>query len=79
VLRGQVIRAGRALLPWDQERLARQAGVSVAAVRELKAGRIAGRGLSAVAAQAALERAGLRFLAGEAGLGRGLRYASARA
>lgn len=60
----QQIKAGRALLGWDQAELARQAEVSLATVKRLEArpGVIGGTMETAVRLKAALERAGIEFI-----------------
>lgn len=62
------IKAARALLGWDQTRLAAEAGVSVPTVRrmELKEGIVSGHTRTIFAVQQALEAAGIELLDGEA-------------
>ena len=74
VLRGRLLHAARALLGWTQARVAGEAGVSTAAVTALEVGRRGPRAGSVTAITAALERAGVRFLAAADGLGQGVRY-----
>jgi hypothetical protein len=62
------------LLGWTQARVAGEAGVSTAAVTALEVGRRGPRSGSAAAITAALERAGVRFLAAAEGMGQGVRY-----
>jgi transcriptional regulator with XRE-family HTH domain len=75
VISGVQIRAGRALLGWDQARLAEAAGVSVVTVKRLEA---AGEDIHAhfatvVKVKSAFESAGVLFLGEESGLGYGVR------
>jgi transcriptional regulator with XRE-family HTH domain len=75
MISGVQIRAGRALLGWDQARLAEAAGVSVITVKRLEA---AGEELHAqfatvIKVKSAFERAGVLFLGQESGLGYGVR------
>jgi transcriptional regulator with XRE-family HTH domain len=74
VLRGRLLHAARALLGWTQARVAGEAGISTAAVTALEVGRPGPRAGSVAAITAALERAGVRFLAAADGLGQGVRY-----
>ena len=74
VLRGRLFHAARDLLGWTQARVAGEAGVSTAAVTALEVGRRGPRRGSVAAITAALERAGVRFLAAADGLGQGVRY-----
>ena len=74
VQRGRLFHAARALLGWTQARVAGEAGVSTAAVTALEVGRRGPRAGSVAAVTAALERAGVRFLAAADGLGQGVRY-----
>ena len=74
VLRGRLLHAARALLGWTQARVAHEAGVSTAAVTALEVGRPGPRAGSVAAVTAALERAGVGFLAAADGLGQGVRY-----
>jgi hypothetical protein len=74
VLRGRLLRAARDLLGWTQARVAGEAGISTAAVTALEVGRRGPRAGSVAAVTAALERAGVRFLAAADGLGQGVRY-----
>ena len=75
MLSGIQIRAARALLGWDQARLARQAGVSIITVKRLEA---AGEDIHAhfatiLKVKTAFEDAGVLFLGEESGLGYGVR------
>jgi transcriptional regulator with XRE-family HTH domain len=75
MISGVQIRAGRALLGWDQARLAEAASVSVITVKRLEA---AGEELHAqfatvIKVKSAFERAGVLFLGEESGLGYGVR------
>jgi transcriptional regulator with XRE-family HTH domain len=74
VSRGRLFRAARDLLGWTQARVASEAGVSTAAVTALEVGRPGPRAGSVAAVTAALERAGVRFLAAAEGMGQGVRY-----
>jgi DNA-binding XRE family transcriptional regulator len=74
VSRGRLLHAARALLGWTQARVAHEAGVSTAAVTALEVGRPGPRRGSVAAITAALERAGVRFLAAAEGMGQGVRY-----
>lgn len=58
------IRAARALLRWDQKRLARAAGISVETVRRLEkmSGRVSAYVATMDAIKAAFEREGVEFL-----------------
>lgn len=62
----QQIKAGRALLGWDQAALARQSDVSLATVKRLEArpGVIGGTMDTAIRLKAALEEAGVEFIGG---------------
>ena len=73
VSRGRLLHAARALLGWTQARVAHEAGVSTAAVTALEVGRPGPRAGSVAAITAALEWAGVRFLAAADGLGQGVR------
>lgn len=70
----QQIKAGRALLGWDQAKLAQHAEVSVATVKRLEArpGIIGGTMDTAIRLKAALEAAGVEFI-GAPGDGPGAR------
>jgi transcriptional regulator with XRE-family HTH domain len=74
VSRGRLLHAARTLLGWTQARVAREAGISTAAVTALEVGRRGPRSGSVAAITAALEQAGVRFLAAADGLGQGVRY-----
>ena len=74
VLRGRLFHAARTLLGWTQARVAGEAGISTAAVTALEVGRRGPRAGSVAAVTAALERAGVRFLAAAEGMGQGVRY-----
>jgi predicted transcriptional regulator len=69
------IRAGRALLGWDQATLAEVAGVSIITVKRLEA---AGEDIhfhftTVMKVKSAFENAGVLFLGKESGLGYGVR------
>jgi transcriptional regulator with XRE-family HTH domain len=75
MLSGIQIRAARALLGWNQARLAEQAGLSVITVKRLEA---AGEDIHAhfatiLKVKTAFEDAGVLFLGEESGLGYGVR------
>ena len=74
VSRGRLLHAARALLGWTQARVAGEAGVSTAAVTALEVGRRGPRAGSVAGVTAALERAGVRFVAAADGMGQGVRY-----
>ena len=65
----QQARAGRALLAWSQQDLAREAGVAASTVADFERGRRTPVAQNAEAMRAALERAGLSFPAGGAVIG----------
>ena len=71
------LRAGRALLDWSQDDLAKKAGVGVATVRRLEgqSGQLRSTSQSIWALQAALEQAGVIFIAESEPLGPGVRLA----
>jgi len=80
MISGVQIRAGRALLGWDQSRLAEVAGVSIITVKRLEA---AGEDIHAhfatiVKVKSAFENAGVLFLGEESGLGYGVRLRGTR-
>jgi predicted transcriptional regulator len=68
------IKAARALLGWSQDHLADKAGISVPTIKRLEAagGDIGGRAETGAALVAALEKAGVEFIA-ENGGGAGVR------
>lgn len=77
------MRAARALLGWDQRRLAEAAGLSLPTIQRMEAsdGRVRGNVESLTRVVEALERAGLELLgegAPSAGGGRGVRLREAR-
>jgi len=77
------LRAARALLGWDQRRLAEAAGVSLPTIQrmEASAGRVRGNVESLTRVVEALKRAGLELLgegAPSAGGGRGVRLREAQ-
>lgn len=71
-------KAARALLAWSQEDLARASGVSIPTVKRLESvdGPIGGRADTGTKLQAALEAAGVEFIA-ENGGGPGVRLRKA--
>lgn len=78
MISGVQIRAGRALLGWDQVKLAEAAGVSIITVKRLEA---AGEDIHAhfatvIKVKTAFETAGVLFLGEESGLGYGVRLRS---
>jgi DNA-binding XRE family transcriptional regulator len=75
MISGVQIRAGRALLGWDQVTLAEVAGVSIITIKRLEA---AGEDIHAhfatvMKVKSAFENAGVLFLGEESGLGYGVR------
>ena len=75
MISGVQIRAGRALLGWDQAKLGQAAGISIITVKRLEA---AGEDIHAhfatvMKVKAAFEEAGVIFLGEESGLGYGVR------
>ena len=60
------IKAARALLDWSQERLAKEASVSVPTIKRLEAadGELGGRGDTIEKIRAAFERKGIEFTNG---------------
>jgi transcriptional regulator with XRE-family HTH domain len=80
MISGVQIRAGRALLGWDQSRLAEVAGISIITVKRLEA---AGADIHAhfatvMKVKSAFDNAGVVFLGEESGLGYGVRLRDAR-
>jgi len=80
MISGIQIRAARALLGWDQSKLAEVAGVSIITVKRLEG---AGEDIHAQFAtvmkvKSAFENAGVLFLGKESGLGYGVRLRDAR-
>ena len=73
---GRLFHAARDLLGWSQERVAAEAGVSMAAVHALERGRAPVVSQAMLAVMATLERSGVRFLAAADGFGYGVRYAA---
>jgi transcriptional regulator with XRE-family HTH domain len=78
MISGIQIRAARALLGWDQAKLAEVAGVSIITVKRLEA---AGEDIHAhfatvMKVKTAFENAGVLFLGEESGLGYGVRLRS---
>ena len=59
-------RAARGWLDWGQQELADAAGVSLSTVRDFEKGRRTPIGATLAAMQAALEKAGIAFVDGEA-------------
>ena len=80
MISGIQIRAGRALLGWDQNKLADAAGVSIITVKRLEAAGedIHGPVASAMKVKTALEGAGVLFLDEESGIGYGVRLRDRR-
>ena len=58
------LKAARALVAWEQQRLAKAAGISVGMIRRMEAsgGPLRGNAATIRAVQAALEGAGVQFL-----------------
>jgi predicted transcriptional regulator len=75
VISGVQIRAGRALLGWDQTKLAEIAGVSVITIKRLEAAgeEIHAQFATVLKVKTAFEKAGVMFLGEESGLGYGVR------
>jgi hypothetical protein len=75
MISGIQIRAGRALLGWDQAKLAEVAGVSIITVKRLEAAgeEIHAQFATVVKVKTAFEDAGVLFLGEESGLGYGVR------
>lgn len=69
----ELCRAARGFLDWNQDDLAEKAGVSKSCVRGFESGRSMPVPQNLAAIQAALERAGLVFLAADENGGPGLR------
>jgi len=75
MISGIQIRAGRALLGWDQAKLAEVAGVSIITVKRLEAAgeEIHAQFATVMKVKSAFEKAGVLFLGEESGLGYGVR------
>jgi transcriptional regulator with XRE-family HTH domain len=75
----QQIKAARALLEWSQRRLAEASGVSAPTIKRLEsqAGGLGGRADTAARIVAALESAGVEFIAADGG-GPGVRLRKGR-
>ncbi len=75
MISGVQIRAGRALLGWDQAKLAEVAGVSIITVKRLEAAgeEIHAQFATVMKVKSAFEKAGVLFLGEESGLGYGVR------
>ena len=75
MISGVQIRTGRALLGWDQARLAQTAGVSIITVKRLEAAgeEIRAQFATVMKVKSAFEKAGVLFLDEESGLGYGVR------
>jgi transcriptional regulator with XRE-family HTH domain len=75
MISGVQIRAGRALLGWDQARLAEAAGVSIITIKRLEAAgeEIHAQFSTVIKVKSAFENAGVLFLGEESGLGYGVR------
>jgi transcriptional regulator with XRE-family HTH domain len=78
VISAAQIRAARALLGWEQARLRAAAGVSKNTLMRLEGGADA-KASTLAAVQAALERAGVEFIAAGGGKGAGVRLAAPEA
>ena len=75
MLKTEQIRAARALLGWNQQRLAQEANVSIATVRRIegRSGMVQGFVSTLFSIQTALENAGVRFLDDDVDGGIGVR------
>lgn len=75
MISGVQVRAARALLGWDQTKLAEAAGVSVITIKRLEAAgeEIHAQFATVVKVKRAFENAGVLFLGEESGLGYGVR------
>lgn len=71
-------RAGRALLDWSQENVAKSAKVGIGSVRDLESQKRPVDSVVANAVRRALVKAGITFVAGDAALGPGVRLADNR-
>jgi predicted transcriptional regulator len=78
MISGVQIRAGRALLGWDQATLAEAADVSIITVKRLEAAgdEIHAQFATVMKVKSAFEKAGVLFLGEESGLGYGVRLRS---
>ena len=75
MISGIQIRAGRALLAWDQGKLAEAAGLSIITIKRLEAAgeEIHAHFATVIKLKKAFEKAGVMFLGEEGGLGYGVR------
>jgi predicted transcriptional regulator len=75
------IRAGRALLDWGQEDLARAANVGIATIRRIEHGQgpMVGNVSTMLKIRAAFEKAGIRFVDSDLFGGVGVRFSKGRA
>jgi hypothetical protein len=66
-LTSELVRAARALLRWDQRRLAESSSVSLATIKRLEAkpGTLIAHAVTVIAIRHALEAAGVEFTNGE--------------
>ena len=64
MLTGEQIRGSRAMLRWDQTKLAEESGVSLPTIKRLEkmAGEVSGNVKTVRAVQGALESAGIEFI-----------------
>jgi len=62
ILKARQIKAARALLDWAQDKLAEEAGLSVATIRKLELGNISPRGKTNELIRHVFEEAGLEFI-----------------
>ena len=71
MLYGSQLRAARALLGWRQEDLAKKAEVGLATLQRIEQddGPVGGRASTIWKLQAALEKAGIRFVGGDSEIG----------
>lgn len=77
MLLSEQIRAARALLDWNQDRLAQEAGVGPSTVKRMEAhaGPATGQAESVWKIQTALEKAGVTFISEDGTNGPGVRLA----
>jgi len=79
MLSSEMVRAGRALLRWEQKDLAEASGVSLPTIKRLEAtpGPLSAHGPTIAAMRRAFETAGLEFIP-ENGGGAGIRFRERR-
>ena len=80
MLHAAQIGAGRALLGWRQEQLAKASGIGTATIRQIQrsAGPVGGYVSTLMRVQSAFEKAGILFLDDDAGGGIGVRLQKKR-